>query len=166
MIRTLLLSIITFALTACGFTPMHAGPGGAVFDKLSIVEQGGANLTDEQIGFLVQQRLRDRVGQTSKPAHELRYTINSVRVPIGISDADIATRYDTFVTATYSLVETKTGDVLDKGSVRSVTTFGAPFDPYGTVAADSNARQQASKEVADRLLTSVAQYYAKAKPAT
>ena len=57
-------------------------------------------------------------------------------------------------------MDANSGKILDTGSVKGTTTFGAPIDPYGIVAADNNAKQQIAKEVADRVLVKLAGFYA------
>ena len=72
-------------------------------------------------------------------------------------------RYDSNVTVRYSLTDAKSGEILTNGTVTAISTFGAPLDPYGLIAADKSALQQTSKEAADRLLIKLAGYYANPK---
>lgn len=161
-ILTLLLAL---TLTACGFTPMHAGKSGASLQNIEVQLQGGEDLGDEQAGFFVVQRIKDRIGEAATPQYTLRLEPSARRRGIGITDRDVAARFDTILSMEYQLIDTKTGDVLDKGDVSSSTTFGAPNDPYGVVAADNNSKQQAASEVADRLLNTLAAYFAANKTA-
>jgi LPS-assembly lipoprotein len=159
------LTLIAFTLTACGFTPMHAGASGSAIKDISVNLLGGEDLGDEQAGFFVAQRLRDRIGVTDKPRYRLDITPTAQRSAIGITDRDVASRYDTRLTLSYRLTDMKSGKLLDNGSVKSVTTFGAPTDSYGVVAADISSKQQAAKEVADRLINILAAHYAANPPA-
>ena len=108
------------------------------------------------------QRLRDRIGENNGE-HVL--TLNPIlrRSGFGINSIDVASRYDSNVTVRYTLTDKKSGKVLTKGSVTAVSTFGAPLDPYGLIAADKNATQQTTKEAADRILVKLASYYANPK---
>ncbi len=149
-------------LTACGFTPMH---GGAIsgnttkFEDVSIQINDGRDAGDKEAGFLVMQRLRDRIGENTGK-HVLELTPKIRRQRLGISADDVASRYDSILEISYKLLDAKSGEILDKGRVKGTSTFGAPIDPYGIVAADNNAKQQTAKEVADRLLVKLAGYYA------
>jgi LPS-assembly lipoprotein len=164
MMKKILLTVFTLPLlTACGFTPMHAPgqfSGGVGFGDVSIELVSGRNedAGDKEIGFYVMQRLRDRVGE-NQGRHVLELTPRLLRQRIGISADDVASRYDSILEIKYKLIESKTGEVLDRGKVKGASTFGAPIDPYGTVAADKNAKQQTAKELADRLLIKLAAYY-------
>ena len=149
-------------LTACGFTPMHGtslGANAAKFEDVSIQINDGRDAGDKEAGFLVMQRLRDRIGENTGK-HILELTPKLRRQRLGISADDVASRYDSILEINYKLLDTKSGKILDRGTVKGTSTFGAPTDPYGIVAADSNAKQQTAKEVADRLLVKLAGYYA------
>lgn len=149
-------------LTACGFTPMHGGSlagNAAQFEDISIQINDGRDAGDKEAGFYVMQRLRDRIGENTGK-HILELTPKLRRQRLGISADDVASRYDSILEVSYKLLDAKSGKILDKGSVKGTSTFGAPVDPYGIVASDNNAKQQISKEVADRLLVKLAGYYA------
>ncbi|WP_084169055.1 LPS assembly lipoprotein LptE [Hellea balneolensis] len=152
-------------LTACGFTPMHGsslGANAAKFEDISIQINDGRDAGDKEAGFLVMQRLRDRIGENTGK-HILELTPKLRRQRLGISADDVASRYDSILEVNYKLMDAKTGRILNKGKVKGTSTFGAPVDPYGIVAADNNAKQQTAKEVADRLLVKLAGYYADQK---
>ncbi len=173
MMKKILLSVFALPLltapilTGCGFTPMHAPgsfSGGAGFGDVSIEMKSGIDEDqgDKEIGFYVMQRLRDRIGE-NQGQHVLRLTPSLLRQRLGINADDVASRYDSILVVNYKLIESKTGDVLTKGQVKATSTFGAPTDPYGIVAADKNAKQQTAKELADRLLIKLAAYYSDAE---
>ena len=149
MIKTLLSVISLLLLTGCaGFTPLHASTSGAnsaAFENVSIKVTDGVDQGDQEAGFFVMQRLRDRIGENNGE-HVL--TLNPIlrRSGFGINSIDVASRYDSNVTVRYTLTDKKSGKVLTKGSVTAVSTFGAPLDPYGLIAADKNATQQTTKE--------------------
>jgi len=163
MMKRLIISLIALPLlSACGFTPLHtpaAGFNGASFGDVSIEVTDGRDAGDKEVGFYVMQRLRDRIGENTGK-HILRLEPSLSRGRIGLSADDVASRYDSRLNIKYSLVDAKNGGLLTSGSVLSVSTFGAPLDPYGLVAADKNAVQQVAKETADRLLVKLAGYYA------
>jgi len=164
MMKKILLSALALPLLAgCGFTPMHAPgnfSGGAGFGDVAIEMVSGSteDAGDKEIGFYVQQRLRDRIGE-NLGKHVLELTPRLRRQRLGITADDVATRYDSILEVRYKLVDSNTGDILDKGLVKATSTFGAPTDPYGIVAADKNAKQQTARELADRILIKLAAYY-------
>ena len=162
MKKMIIAAIAVPLLTACGFTPMHGGAisgNAAKFEDISIQINDGRDAGDKEAGFLVMQRLRDRIGENTGK-HILDLTPRLRRQRLGISADDVASRYDSVLDINYKLIEAESGKILDKGKVKGTTTFGAPNDPYGLVAANNNAEQQIAKEVADRLLLKLAGYYA------
>lgn len=166
MMKKIIIAVLAVPLlTACGFTPMHGGGLGsnaAKFEDISIQINDGRDAGDKEAGFLVMQRLRDRIGENTGK-HILELTPRLRRQRLGISADDVASRYDSILEVNYKLMDAKSGRILNKGKVKGTSTFGAPVDPYGIVAADNNAKQQTAKEVADRLLVKLAGYYADKK---
>ena len=163
MMKKIIIAAIALPLlTACGFTPMHGtglGANAAKFEDVSIKITDGKDAGDKEAGFLVMQRLRDRIGENTGK-HVLELTPKLRRQRLGISADDVASRYDSILEINYKLLDAKSGKILDRGKVKGASTFGAPVDPYGIVAADNNAKQQTAKEVADRLLVKLAGFYA------
>ena len=164
MMRSLFIPILcSFAvlLSACGFTPMHGTSGAAApLANMDIELKKVTNVIDNQAGFLIAQRLRDRIGSGSETApYLLEITPRYRRRRFGITGADIASRYDISVTARWTLIDTKTGKVLQKGSNLSTVTFGASEGPYGVITADNVGVEQSAKETADKVIIELAQYF-------
>ena len=159
------LSLTALALTACGFTPMHAPAGlsSGVFTSVSTELAADVQIQDKEAAFWVQQALRERLGENTDAKHILRIKPTASRAGIGISGADIATRYDAGLNVSYELIDKKSGKRLDRGSVRSVSTFSASTDPYALTASEKASVRSLAKDSADRMLVKLASYYAKAR---
>jgi len=161
------LSLSALGLTACGFTPMHApqtlsADGAQPLEMINIDMKPGKDVNDKEAGFFVLQRLRDRMG-TNDGKYTLTVSPSWRRGRLGISANDVASRYDGTISATYTLTDNKTGNVLDTGRVVAVSTFAASNDPYGVIASNDNAIQSTAAEAADRLIVKLAGYFANAK---
>lgn len=152
-------------LSGCGFTPMHGATGAtAPLANVDIQLEKGTNVVSNQAGFFVTQRLNDRIGTQSADApYVLKITPTYRRRRLGLSESDVATRYDVTVSAGWVLLDSKTGDRLDRGSTSSITTFNAPSGPYGVITADNVGVEQAAKETADKLIIQLARYFASEK---
>ena len=160
MIKYALATLLALPLlTACGFTPLHSAVGAERFGDVAIEVTEGADIGDKEAGFIVLQRLRDRIGVNSGK-HVLKIDPRLTRDGFGISADDVTTRYDTSLSLNYSLIEAASGKVLTSGDVRSTTTYAAPLDPYALDSVDNNALAQDAQDVADRLLLKLAGYYA------
>lgn len=154
--------IFSSLLTGCGFTPMHSATGSASpLSNINVELQRGPSVVDNQAGFFMAQRLRDRIGgQTEAAPYTLKITPVYYRSSLGLTNADIASRYDITVVATWVLVEAKTGNTLENGRSTSVVSFGAPAGPYGVITADNVGVEQSAKETADKLVVQLAKYFA------
>jgi len=162
MIKLVSITVMALCLTACGFTPVHAPLGGqkAVFQDIKIETLATKSLDDQESGFFLEQRLKDRIGVNGSK-YVLRIDPKLSERQLGISSSDIASRYDFILNTRYQLLDSKTGDTLTKGTVRSQSTFAAPDDPYGQEASESNATRTIAADNADRVLAKLAAYFAR-----
>lgn len=161
-LKALTLSFSAAVLAACGFTPVHqTSADGSNLRDIYVQLEKGANVADNQAGFAMTQRLRDRIGVNSAATkYTLEITPQYRRRIIGITDQDVASRFDITVSAKYKLLDTKSGDEVTSGSVSSISTFGAASGPFGVITADDVGVEQASSETADRLIIDLARYFA------
>lgn len=157
MIRAALTVISAAAmlgLSACGFTPLHAPMTGnsSSFDRIGV-----EMAVDNKIGFLIEQSLKDRIG-TATPEYRIVLSPELTRRSLGISADDVASRYDLRLSVGYKIKDAASGKVLDAGTVNAVSTFGAPLDPFGRTAAESDAETRLAREAADRVLIKAAKF--------
>ena len=159
------------SLSACGFTPVHApglgsslngGPSIGLSDfHITIPPRG--EIRDEQAAFYVLQNLRDRMGVDGS-RFELSIDPEIRRLGIGVRSDDVETRFDMRIRLNYRISDPENGDILDRGDVTAVASFGASLDPYGRTAAEESAVRQVSSEAADRLIVRVAGFLANYDP--
>ena len=153
--------LMLFFISACGFSPLHSPTNttnSSLFENISVELNEIEDIGNKEIGFYLIQRIRDRIG-TNQGKDVLILTPVIGRTGYGTSSDDVASRYDIILTVSYEIRNKKTGDLLSKGSVRGSSTFAAPIDPYGLIAASNDAEQVIAKDVADRLLFKLATHY-------
>ena len=166
MMNKLKLSILTLSavlLTGCGFTPVHqaqTGFTGTAYSNVRIETLNGDNPDDKEAGFHIKQSMIDRIGQGSGE-HVLEISPRLRQRRQGIRGDDVASRFEIQLRADYKLIDDKTGEVLEKGRLTSVSSFGSPLDPFGRVSAEENAAERLSADIADDLVIVLAKYYAK-----
>jgi len=165
MIAGILLGSSGLALSGCGFTPVHAPAHlslseAAPLQNMNLVVKDGRDANDKEVGFYIQQRLKDRISSNSAQ-YTLTLTPSWKRGRLGISADDVASRYDGNARAQYVLTETKSGTIMDKGFVTATSTFAASDDPYGVITANENAMQNTAREAADRIIYKLAAHFAK-----
>ncbi len=155
--KTILVSFALVFMSACGFKPMHAANGigisGVAFNDIAVRTPG-----NQKIDFLVKQALRDRLGDNQNTAYILQIKPNLSRNGIGIQGDDIASRYDVNLSTYVELIDAKSGDVLWTNTVKSISTYSAPQDPYATIAAQSNANELVARDAAERILIALSRY--------
>lgn len=150
--------------SACGFTPLHApntvGMAQVQNMRVEFVETDARGATGDKVEFLLRQAMNERIGSTTS-ASPYTLSLNSriTREAIGVRQDDVASRFDLRLRVSYSLLDSKTGKVLDTGDVNAVSTYGAPNDPYGSTAAQSDAEKRVAREASDLLLLDVATYF-------
>ena len=159
------LSSIIFSvalLQACGFSPVHktgSGLTGQAYSNVKIVALDGNNPDDQEAGFHIKQNMVERIGQ-GNGTHILEITPRLRQRRLGITGDDVASRFEISLSAKYQLTDGKTGDVLDKGSLSSVSSFGSPVDPFGRISAEENAAERLAADIADDLIIELSKYYA------
>ena len=168
MMRTFFTSLtclLALFLSGCGFSPMHtAANSNTSLANLDIQLEKGSSVVDNQAGFYVTQRLRDRIGTSNETTpYALKITPIYSRSRLGLTDADVASRYDITVVARWALVDKKTGKMVKRGRASARSSFGAPEGPYGVITADNVGVEQSAKETADQLILQLARYFASEK---
>ena len=161
--KKLILALIGATLvSACGFTPLHQSQSSLVgqsYAQVRIESLEGENPDDKEAGYHIKQSLIDRIGQgNGEIVLEIQPRLRQRR--LGVTGDDIASRFTITLTADYKLIESKTGDILDRGRLQSVTSFGAPADPFGRISAEENAAERIAGEIADDLVIVLSKYYA------
>lgn len=160
MIKRLTLTAACLWLSACGFQPLHMTDSSAPLRAMTLdfgqVKAQGA--TGDKVEFLLRQSLADRMAAGNSP-YVLSLDSSIKRQSLGIRVDDVASRFDLILEVDYQLKDAKTGDVLTEDSVRAVSTFGAPRDPYGRTAAQSNAEERLTAEVTDRMILKLGRYF-------
>ena len=167
-LRLMALATLALLLSGCGFTPMHGTVGGSqAFSNVVIVMGEGEDENDREAGFLLRQHMTDRIGDPASALYTLEIDPRVRQVGLGLTGQDRATRFDSVLTARWTLRDAKTGDPVDRGQARGVATFSADRDPYRLFATNDAAVERVSRDVADTLLSDVAlaiaDYSAKAK---
>lgn len=162
MMKKIWLSVFALSLSACGFTPVHAPKAAgetAAFNNIRVEMRDAEKISDSKGSFTLEQQLYNRLG-TQGGNQVLTVQASFSRRGLGISSNDIASRFVLYGKAKYSLTNAQTGETLLADSVTTNVTFGAPRDPYGLNASTEEATDRVAIELADRLLTRLAAYYA------
>lgn len=161
MSRLLIITFLSTLLIACGFKPVHSTTrfkDKPAFKSIKVEVEDPKRTSQKDVSYHLQQNLFDRLGQNSGP-HILKLFPRVGRKSFGLSSRDFESRFDLNLRVRWQLIDSVDGSVLDKGVVKSTTTYGATRDVYGRVAARQNATEQVARGVADKLIIRLAAYY-------
>ena len=135
-------------LAGCGFTPLYATPG--VSPNLASIEVIAPR---GRVGYLLREDLDDEFAREKSvaPVWRLQMDVAQTRSPRGLSQTDVAQRYDLGVTVKYTLTEISTGRLAHSGQVASVVSYDAANQPYAGIAARQDSQQRAAADAARRI---------------
>lgn len=145
------LVLLPLALAACGFTPVYA-PGGsatALQNNLTVSEP------DTRNGFLITQRIEERLGRAADPEYRLALTVRSREESLAVDREGNITRYNILGEADYTLVEAGTGRVITSGRADNFTGYSAAGTTVATLAAQRDAQRRLMVLLADQVVTRV-----------
>jgi LPS-assembly lipoprotein len=160
-------AIIALALTlpACGLRPLYGGGGGSsVAATLRSVTVGPI---PGQSGWLVRNKLVDRLGQTGSgaAAYRLDVRLDDNITSFGIRGDRAATQERRTLRARYQLVDLSNGAVVLDATSGSDAGIDIVSSEYATVAAEQTALEQLADIVADQIVTRLALYASRTQPA-
>lgn len=145
-------------LAGCGLHPVYAGgASGPVAQGLAAVDVAPI---EGQDGWLVRNALRDRLGQAGAsvaPRYRLDVLLDDELQALGLLTDETIGRERRILRARYQLVDLSSGAILVDASAGSDAGIDVVGSEYATIAAEQSALENLSREVADRIVTRLAQ---------
>lgn len=144
------------SLAGCGLQPMYAGGGsGAVARGLSAIE---VSAIEGRAGWLVRNALVDRLGAggtNEAPRYRLDIRLDDNLEGFALLADDTIGRERRTLRARYQLVDLTSGGIVLDATAGSDAGIDVLSSDYATIAAEQTALENLSKDVADRIVTSV-----------
>ncbi len=149
--------LLPLALAACGLQPMYAGGGsGAVARGLGAVE---VSAVEGKAGWLVRNALQDRLGASrvqGPPRYRLDVRLDDKLEGLALlSDVTIGRERRT-LRARYQLVDAASGVIVLDRTASADAGIDVVSSEYATIAAENTALENLSRELADKIVTSLA----------
>lgn len=154
------LAALVFApllLAGCGLKPMYAGgASGSVAQGLASIDVAAI---EGRAGWLVRNALVDRLGAAGGRGTAPRYRLD-VRLDDKLeglallSDVSVGRERRT-LRARYQLVDLDSGEIVMDATAGSDAGIDFVSSEYATIAAEQTALENLSREVADRIVTTV-----------
>lgn len=144
-------------LAACGLQPMYAGGGsGAVAQGLAAID---VSPIEGRAGWLMRNALTDRLHAAGTNGGAPRYRLD-VRLDdrlegFALLSNDTIGRERRTLRARYQLVDLASDAILLDATAGSDAGIDVVSSEYATIAAEQTALENLSREVADRIVTSV-----------
>ncbi|HKR92041.1 LPS assembly lipoprotein LptE [Novosphingobium sp.] len=149
--------LVTPMLAGCGLHPMYAGGGnGAVARGLADVQ---VSAIEGRAGWLVRNALVDELGSGkggTAPRYRLDVRLDDKLEGFALLSNDTIGRERRTLRARYQLVNVSSGEVVLDATAGSDAGIDVVSSDYATIAAEQTALENLSKDVASRIVTSVA----------
>lgn len=154
----LLLAFAALPLSGCGLQPMYAGAGQGQ------VARGLAGITvptiEGKAGWLVRNALNDRLSAVGSagaaPRYRLDVRLNDRLEGFGLLSDDTIGRERRILRARYQLVDLASGQIVYDATAGADAGIDVVSSEYATIAAEQTALENLSKEIAQRIVTSIA----------
>ena len=117
-------------------------------------------------GQLVRNKLLDRLhikGAADRPRFRLSVSLKESREGIAFQQDDSATRFNLYLTAGFELSNTRTTEILLKGSTRAIAAYNVVRSDYANLISRRDALKRAAESVADSTATQISIYFHRLK---
>ncbi|MFN7400273.1 MAG: LPS assembly lipoprotein LptE [Sandaracinobacter sp.] len=149
-----LAALLLLALGGCNLQPVYSnGSVGAAQTLLANVEV--APIPD-QAGFLVRNRLVDRMQPSGNPTMKLEVALNDDIIGFGIRGDNSIIRERRTLRARYRLIDLSTGKVLLDTSATADAGIDVVSSEYAVVAAEATTLERLSRDIADQIVARLA----------
>ena len=149
-----LAALLLLGASACNLQPVYsAGSAGAAQTLLSSVEI--APIPD-QAGFLVRNRLVDRMQPSGNPTLKLEVALDDDIIGFGIRGDNSIIRERRTLRARYRLTDLATGKVLLDTTATADAGIDVVSSEYAVVAAEATTLERLSRDIADQIVARLA----------
>lgn len=148
--------VLPILLAGCGLQPMYAGGGnGAVAQGLAGVD---VSSIEGKAGWLVRNALVDRLGAAGGGAarYRLDVRLDDQLEGLALLSDDTISRERRTLRARYQLVDLSSGEIVYDATAGSDAGIDVVSSEYAVIAAEQTALENLSRDVADRIVTSLA----------
>lgn len=149
--RAILTLLVGLPVAGCGFTPVY-GPNGAGGSLLGRIAYRAPNTPE---GFRLRARLEDRLGRVEQGDYLLTVQLDIEDVVVIISSAQDINRFNLPGTASWTLTEAGSDQVLASGVAETFTAYSAFGTTVATQEAQDDARDRLAIALADMIVTDI-----------
>lgn len=149
-----LLALALLLLAGCNLQPVYsAGTRGEAATMLAGVEVAPI---DERAGFLVRNRLLERLDQSGAPTTRLEVVLDDDIIGFGVRGDNSIIRERRTLRARYRLVDIGTGRVLLDTTASADAGIDVVSSEFAVVAAETSALERLAADIADQIVARLA----------
>jgi LPS-assembly lipoprotein len=160
--KRLAAALLALSLSGCGFHPLY-GDRGATAQSADKLARIYVEPMPDRLGYELRNTLIDVFDASGKPgqgAYRLRVTLSTKSEGIAIQNDAAITRYNDTLNVAYELTDVTTGKVLTKGVELGLSAYNVVASPYATLVAQQDSDKRAAEDIAYRIRTDLAVYFA------
>lgn len=146
---------------ACGFSPLYGARTGqpSTETQLSLVRVG---IIQNAEGQFIRNAILDRLPPTAEtPRYELKVQLAETNTGINIARDATVTRQQLRTNLHAQLMDTQTQTVVWKQDMSSISGYNILGSQFTNLVSEQDARERNLNELAERLVTQVAQYFSR-----
>jgi LPS-assembly lipoprotein len=158
---TLAVLSLAFVASGCGFHPLY-GSSGVTADTADKMSQIYVDPIPQSLGYELRNELIDLFdssGRASEDSYRLHVTFTQKSEGIAVQNDAAITRYNDTLTVTYLLTDMK-GAEITKGTETGLSAYNVVASPYATLTAQKDADTRSAIDIAYRIRTNLAVYFA------
>jgi LPS-assembly lipoprotein len=162
-IRTIAALGLAMFASGCGFHPLYGNSADTAetADKLALIFVDP--IGQQRLGYELRNTLIDLFdssGHASEGAYRLHVTLSEKSEGVAVQNDAAVTRYNDTLTVRYTLTGAK-GVMLTQGTETGLSAYNVVTSPYATLAAQKDADTRSAEDIAYRLRTDLAVYFAR-----
>lgn len=143
-----LIAAAGLALSACGFTPMHARSGPAAGLSDIRIETG-----EERADFLLQEALLDRMAaRHATGPYTLRTQTDQSSLGLGVGADAIVARFAIRLDVSYALYREGAAVPVAQGLVTGQASYDLSNSVYASLVSEQEAEERAAEMAAERVV--------------
>ncbi|WP_342077420.1 LPS assembly lipoprotein LptE [Yoonia sp. SS1-5] len=142
--RLALLGLLSLA--GCGFAPVYG-------DTSGLRGQVTIDSPESVAGFRLRDRLEQRLGVATQPRYALSVELGSTQRPAAITAEGDTVRFNVVGDADWVLRNGSDGQVIDRGTIQTFTSYAATGSTVATQAAATDAQARLSVALADAIVS-------------
>ena len=154
---------LAFLASGCGFHPLYGNSADTAetADRLALIYVDP--IDQQRLGYELRNALIDLFdasGRSSEGAYRLHVILSERSQGVAVQNDAAITRYNDMLTVKYTLTNAK-GAVLTQGTETGLSAYNVVQSPYATLVAQKDADTRSAEDIAYRIRTDLAVYFAR-----